>query len=127
MHDIKTREGVRVRDGEVDKEDGRQTYASLMSRTIIASMSCTRDINFSTLSLCFNELSDQMHPRQNWLGKRACNDGYSGNAHPAIPRRHLMLLFYEESNYSLAVEEFLKNYYQDHEHAFVHGRCGYIR
>lgn len=51
---------------------------------------------------------------------------------PKWQSKDLMVLFYEDSDYSFAVEEFLQNYYLDAslDYPFsgrVHGRCGYIR
>ena len=51
---------------------------------------------------------------------------------PNWQSKDLLLLFYEESDYSFAVEEFLQNYYMDPQLDYpfagrVHGRCGYIR
>ena len=51
---------------------------------------------------------------------------------PKWQSKDLLMLFYEDSDYSFAVEEFLQNYYLDPamDYPFsgrVHGRCGYIR
>lgn len=46
---------------------------------------------------------------------------------PKWQSKDLMFLFYEDSNYSLAVDEFLGSYYQSDFETRVHGRCGYIR
>lgn len=51
---------------------------------------------------------------------------------PKWQSKDLLVLFYEDSDYSFAVQEFLTNYYSDQESEYsfksrIHGRCGYIR